>query len=203
MHKIYYIDTKEQKVKVLHFIDMEDLIINYPLNLSKLEPVGKIKQDIIFKVKNYNDMGFMTTQSDGKYYGDFIIARGEARNLTSSMLSIMDIYYHIEFFAQPALELARILRKKGYCTKDKISITVKGRDITTFISMLLKSFKIYPPKVNLVILEMVHKYKNNYLNLEELFVEIFLYLKYYFARTEQMLSEEKREFPALKIVGER
>jgi len=185
MERIYHIDSRQNTVKTISFFDSDDLLIYYHISLPKLEKIGKFGKDFIFKVKHYDNIGFQM-KTGKKYYGDFIIAGIKDNTLISPNLSIMEIHYNIHFFAQPALELARILRKNGYSIEDNINITVKGRKITVFAGMLLRSLKIYPISRNLEILDVIFKYKNNLLDMDEVFEKIYIIVNHYHREMQEI-----------------
>ena len=200
MEKMYYIDTLKRTIRTLTFFNTEDILINYKINISQLEEVGKIGRDKLFKIKKYKHNGFITKQGK-KYYGDFLIVNKDGHNFTSSISSVIELYHNITFFAQPVLELARAIKKEGYQLTDKINIMVSGRKMTLFLPMLFRSFKFYPTCIQSEILDLLQKYKNNLLNIDEIFKEIFLVIANYYMKEQELGDNNQKVEQNLKVSG--
>ena len=200
MEKIYYIDSLIRTIKTLTFFNTEDILLNHRINISQLEEVGKIGCDTIFKVKSYNYRGFMFKKSVEKFYGDFLIGNKSGQHFTSSSLSVMELYYNIDFFAQPALPFARVIKKEGYNLSDNINIIVAGREMTLYVPMLLSAFKFYPIHLQSEILDFIQKYENNMLSIDEMFKEIFLSISYYYMR-ERGTNRATTKTEMMKVSG--
>jgi len=201
MGKIYYIDTLKRTIKTLSFFNTDDILLNHKINIVQFEEVGKIGGDSILRVKKHNHCGFLFKRNMKKFYGDYLVANKNGLEITSSTLSTMELYYNIDFFAQPALALARAIKKEGYCLSGKVNFAISGREMTLFLPMLLKGLKFYPVYLQSGILELVQKYNNDMLNIDELFGEIFLSISYYYMQEQDKWNNSAGTKPYLKVSG--